>query len=78
MTKNELMEMAQRCGFYKNHFVQACTKHSSGAWVGVEDELQDFANTILERAAVECDWVPSMDRKNEECAKAVRDMKITD
>ena len=77
MTKNELMEMAQRCGFYKNHFVQACTKHSSGAWVGVEDELQDFANTILERAAVELStYGVIQDMGGADAAEIVRSLKI--
>lgn len=55
MNKEDLMQMAREAGFEPNRFVLACTKHSSGAWVGVEDEVISLANAILERAAVECD-----------------------
>lgn len=42
MTKNEMMEMARKCGLLKTH-------------PGMAIELVDFANAILERAAVECE-----------------------
>lgn len=71
MTKNELLEMAREVGLLFNEESGTEAAHAIH-----HERLQSFCNAILERAAVECDWVPSMDRKNEECAKAVRAMKI--
>ena len=75
MTKNELMEVAREAGIA----VQACPwTHQKDDWLeGDAIAFLSFYNAILERAAVECDWIQSMDGKNVECANSIRALKIT-
>lgn len=58
MTPEQIIEMAKQAGF-NTRGVVIRTMHSSGAWVGINNELQAFAqlvrNETLEWAAGLCD-----------------------
>lgn len=64
MTKNEMMEMARKCGLLKTH-------------PGMAIELVDFANAILERAAVELStYGVIQDMGGADAAEIVRSLKL--
>ena len=57
MTNDRITELAEQAGF-KTRGSTIITMHSSGAWVGINDELQRFSalvrNDVLEDAAAAC------------------------
>lgn len=64
MTKNEVLEMASEC---RLTYLDGSSRAEFGEYI--DEQLQDFANAILERAAVECNSYTDKE--------AIRALKIT-
>lgn len=76
MDKEELLRMASDTGL---SYLDGASKNEYGHWI--DDEIEAFANAILERAAQECDKIEGMywhgdgARAATDCAEVIRAMK---
>lgn len=76
MTKDELMQLASKSGLT---YLDGSTRADFN--VDISEQLTEFANAILERAATDCEAVTHMSAAahgdlRDACAKSVRSLKI--
>lgn len=84
MTRDDILRMAREAEFKERNGIVR-TMHSSGAWVGINDELERFAALVAaaerEACAQECDDLARIHREEyldssawewAECAAAIR------
>ena len=87
MTRDDILRMAREAGFKERNGIVR-TMHSSGAWVGINEEIERFAALVAaaerEACAQECDDLARLHREDnpdsaawewEECAAAIRARK---
>lgn len=54
MTKDDIIKMAADAGFEISKFGMPIVRHSSGAWVGVADRIENFYNLAVAHEQNRC------------------------
>ena len=75
MTTDDILRMAREAGF-QDRDGTIRTMHSSGAWVGINEELERFAALVAAAERDECaqvaEWTPSLMDTPQKIAAAIR------